>query len=112
MVENLKSLLGQSYLNFFKSIFVSCFSNHLFIWISVDAQKDYHLKLEITPAWTPEIPYTPPIVETPKRPLPTRRTTPFRPRTRAPPPPGSRYNSQLIVNESYLHCNNYHIGTE
>lgn len=73
----------------FRELF-ECIEYQRLFWVNpcvVDAQKDYHLKLEITPAWTPEIPYTPPIVETPKRPLPTRRTTPFRPRTRAPPPP-------------------------
>merc|ERR1712106_1168184 len=67
-----------------------CIEYQRLFWVNpcvVDAQKDYHLKLEITPAWTPENQYTPPIVENPKRPLPTRRTTQFRPRTRATPPP-------------------------
>jgi len=74
----------------FRELF-ECIEYQRLFWVNpcvVDAQKDYHLKLEITPAWTPEIPYTPPIVETPKRPLPTRRTTQFCPRTRAPSQPG------------------------
>merc|ERR1712106_1309006 len=74
----------------FRELF-ECIEYQRLFWVNpcvVDAQKDYHLKLEITPAWTPENPYTPPIVENPKRPLPTRRTTQFRPRTRATPPPG------------------------
>merc|ERR1711892_956119 len=73
----------------FRELF-ECIEYQRLFWVNpcvVDAQKDYHLKLEITPAWTPENPYTPPIVENPKRPLPTRRTTQFRPRTRATPPP-------------------------
>jgi len=70
----------------FRELF-ECIEYQRLFWVNpcvVDAQKDYHLKLEITPAWTPEIPYTPPIVETPIQTLPTRRTTQFRP-TRPPP---------------------------
>jgi len=73
----------------FRELF-ECIEYQRLFWVNpcvVDAQKDYHLKLEITPAWTPDNQYTPPIVQTPKRPLPTRRTTQLRPRTRATPPP-------------------------
>jgi len=69
----------------FRELF-ECIEYQRLFWVNpcvVDAQKDYHLKLEITPVWTPEIPYTPPIVT--RKPKPTRRTTQYQPRTRPPP---------------------------
>jgi len=69
----------------FRELF-ECIEYQRLFWVNpcvVDAQKDYHLKLEITPAWTPR--NTPPVVQSPRTPRTTPRTR-FTPRKTRPPP--------------------------
>jgi len=70
----------------FRELF-ECIEYQRLFWVNpcvVDAQKDYHLKLENTRDWTRN-PYTPTIY-TPSKTLPPRRTTPRRPNKTRPPP--------------------------